>query len=61
MPHKTYSTLPLESLYELLASSIRDLLIASDQKNGQTAFKAVKKQIEILLDLIDDKRKVKKN
>ena len=58
MPHATYRSLPLEALYELLESSIRDLLVASDFKaDNKAAFNAVRKQIEVLLDLIEQKKK----
>lgn len=58
MPHYTYRALPLEALYELLVSSTRDLLVAYDtQQDNMIAFKAVKKQVEVLLEVIEEKRK----
>jgi hypothetical protein len=58
MPHTTYRALSLESLYELLASSTRDLLVAYDSKQDNIiAFNAVRKQVEILLEIIDEKKK----
>jgi hypothetical protein len=58
MPHNTYRTLPLESLYELLSSSIRDMLTALDTKEDNLiAYKALRKQVEVLLEVIDEKRK----
>ena len=64
MPYSTYRALPLEALYELLASSVRDLLIAYEtQQDNMIAFKAMKKQVEALLELIEEKRqeKLRKN
>ena len=58
MPYSTYRALPLETLYELLASSVRDMLIAFDSKQDNIiAFNAVRKQVEILLEIIDEKKK----
>ena len=61
MPHKTYQSLSLETLYEILALSVRDMLEAADKKNGQSAYLALKEQVEVLLDLIDKKRVAAKN
>ena len=61
MSYKTYQSLSLEGLYELLTSSVRDMLGALDQTDGTTAYKAIKKQVEMLLELIDEKRKAAKN
>jgi len=58
MPHNSYCALPLEALYELLASSARDLLVAYEtQQDNMIAFKAMKKQVEALLEIIEEKRK----
>jgi len=58
MPHNTYRSLPLESLYELLSTSVRDMLYALDSKEDSLiAYKAIRKQVELLLELIDEKRK----
>jgi len=58
MPYSTYRALPLEALYELLESSIRDLLVALEFKgDNMIAFNAMKKQVETLLDLIEQKKK----
>jgi len=58
MPHNSYRALPLEALYELLASSARDLLVAYEtQQDNMIAFKAMKKQVEALLEIIEEKRK----
>lgn len=58
MPYSTYRALPLETLYELLASSVRDMLVAFDSKQDNIiAFNAVRKQVEILLEIIDEKKK----
>jgi hypothetical protein len=32
MPYSTYKALPLEALYDLLESSVRDLLVAYETK-----------------------------
>ena len=61
MSYKTYQSLSLEGLYELLTSSVRDMLTALDQENGTNAYKAIRKQAEMLLELIDEKRKAAKN
>ena len=58
MPYSTYRALPLEALYELLASSVRDLLVAFDSKqDNMIAFNTLKKQVEIIIELIEEKRK----
>jgi len=58
MPYSTYRALPLKALYELLASSVRDLLVAFDSKqDNMIAFNALKKQVEIIIELIEEKRK----
>lgn len=58
MSHDTYRSLPLEALYELLSLSIRDMLVAFDTKEENLiAYNMTRKQVEILLDLIDEKRK----
>ena len=58
MPAQTYRNLPLESLYELLVVAIRDMLAAheSQRQDAHIAFAAMKKQVEILIDLIEEKR-----
>ncbi len=57
MPQNTYRSLPLESLYELLSSSVRDMLSALDTKQDNLiAYKALRKQVELLLEVIDEKR-----
>lgn len=62
MPYNTYRSLSLEWLYELLSSSVRDMLVALDTKQDNLiAYKAIKKQVEILLEVIDEKRKAIKN
>lgn len=58
MPHSTYRALPLEVLYELLASSVRDMLVAFDSKHDNViAFSAVRQQVEIILQIIAEKKK----
>ena len=58
MPYSTYLALPLEALYDLLESSIRDMLVALETKqDNMIPFNAMKKQVETLLDLIEQKKK----
>ena len=60
MPHNTYRSLSLQSLYELLSTSVRDMLVALDSKEDNfIAFKAIRKQFELLLDVIQEKRNMK--
>lgn len=48
----------LETLYELMVTSVRDMLAAYDtRQDNMIAFKAFKKQVESLLDAIEEKRK----
>lgn len=57
MPYSTYRHLPLETLYELLAIASRDMVVAVESKdNREVGIKAMKKQIEILLRVIDEKK-----
>jgi hypothetical protein len=57
MPYNTYRSLPLEAIYELLTSSLRDMLAALDSKQDNLiAYKAIRKQVEVLLEIIDEKR-----
>jgi hypothetical protein len=58
MPYSTYKALPLEAIYELLDSSIRDMLEAYETKaDNMIAFNAMKRQVETLLDIITEKKK----
>ena len=58
MTSSTYRALPLETLYELLEPSIRDMLDAFDTKaDNMIPFNALKKQVETLLDTIEQKKK----
>ena len=58
MTYNTYRSLPLEGLYELLIISVRDMIAAHETaQDNLIAYKALKKQVEMLLDLIDEKRK----
>jgi hypothetical protein len=64
MTYSTYRALPLETLYELLEPSIRDMLVAFDTKaDNMIAFNAMKRQVETLLDIIEQKKRdnVRKN
>ena len=58
MPKRTYRALPLESLYELLTSSVRDMLAAYDNRqDNMIAFNTMKKQVEVIIELIQEKRR----
>lgn len=58
MPYNTYRALPLDAAYELLVISVRDMLEAYESKqDNMLAFKALKKQVETLLIVIEEKRK----
>ena len=60
MSNNTYKSLPLDTLYELLTISVRDMLDALDAKdNPAIAFKALKKQVEVLLTVIEEKKNAK--
>ena len=57
MTYDTYRSLPIEGLYKLLEASVRDMLVALDSKSENiAAFNALKKQVELLLDIIEEKR-----
>jgi len=57
MPHRTYRSLTIEGLYELLSISVRDMLIALDTKqDNMIAYKSLRKQVELLLEVIDEKK-----
>ena len=58
MSYHTYEALPVEGLYELLNISVRDLLVTLDSKEENILIiRSQKKQIAILLELIEMKRK----
>ena len=58
MPYSTYRALPLEALYELLVSSACDMLAAYETKqDNMRAFNALKKQVEILILAIEEKKR----
>ena len=58
MPYKTYRSLPLEGLYELLTSTIKDMLIVLDTTpDNLIGYKSLRKQVDLLLQVIDEKRK----
>jgi len=58
MPLNTYRALPIETLHELLEVAARDIAAAVDAKEDrEVGLKAMKKQIEILLQVIDEKKK----
>jgi len=57
MQYKTYRSLSLEGLHELLSISVRDMLIALDTKQDNLlAYKSLRKQVELLLEVIDEKK-----
>jgi hypothetical protein len=59
MPHNTYRELSLESLNELLANLVRDMLLADDSnEDNMLAIKSRKKQVEVIIDVIEEKKKV---
>ena len=61
MPHNTYRSLPLESLYELFCTSVRDMLAALDsEQDNLTVYKAIRKQVELLMELIEEKTNEKR-
>jgi len=56
MRRNIYRKLPLESLYELLYSSVRSLLNALDPKEGSPeSYKGVKKQDDLIMEAIEEK------
>lgn len=58
MPNNLYRALPLETLYELLTESIRNLLLTLESTNDyEIAFKPLENQIEMLLAAIEEKKK----
>ena len=57
MSPATYRELPGEGLYKLLESSTRDLLVAYDtQQENIIAINALKKQVELILYVLEEKR-----
>ena len=57
MRQATYQTLPLEALHELLTDGVKKLLSAYELDDGLKEFNAHKKYIEVLIGLIDEKKK----
>lgn len=58
MDQSTYQMLPLEGLHDLLTDGIKKLLAAYERKEeGLTEFNAHKKYIEVLISLIEQKKK----
>ena len=56
MSYSTYRQLPQESLNELLCMAVKDMLATIDaNEDGEIGFKAKRKQVELLLDIIDEK------
>ena len=59
MPLNTYRSLSKESPYELLSISVRDMLTALDtEQDNLIAYKAIRKQVELLLEVIEEKNRV---
>ena len=61
MRRATYQTLPLEALHDLLTDGVKKLLSAYELKDGLKEFNAHKKYIELLIGLIDQKKKSSQN
>ena len=62
MSHSTYLQLPQESLNELLCMAVKDMLTTLDTNDeGKIGLNATRKQVELLLDIIDEKAKAKKS
>lgn len=60
MSYQTYSALPLDALYDLLSANVKEMLHFFDsQEDNLIAFKTQKKQVEVLLAIIEEKRKEK--
>ena len=62
MPYAAYRELPLEVLYELLTGLVKDMLKAYDANEYHLiTFKAVRKQVEVILTVIEEKSLEKEN
>ena len=62
MSYNTYRQLPQESLNELLCMAVKDMLATIDTNvDGEIGFKAKRKQVELLLDIIDEKAESEKS
>jgi len=60
MSHTTYLDLPLETLYELLIVSVKEMIeqSESDKEDALIAFRVKKKQVELLMDTIEERRAI---
>ncbi len=58
MSATTYLELPIDTLYELLIVSVREMITASESKKEDALidFRARKKQVELLMDTIEERR-----
>ncbi|TMI65932.1 MAG: hypothetical protein E6H07_08510 [Bacteroidetes bacterium] len=57
MSPATYHALPVEGLYKLLESSIREMLVAYDTNpENKIALNSLKKQVELLLHVLEEKK-----
>jgi len=62
MPYATYRSLPIDALYDLLTISVVDVLAAVESKPyNESAIKALRAQIQVLLTLIEEKKQELKN
>lgn len=62
MPYTTYRSLPIDALYDLLTVSVVDLLSVLEEKpNNESAIKALRSQIQVLLTLIREKKETLRN
>ena len=60
MSYNTYRQLPPESLNKFLCMAVKDMLATIDtNEDGEIGFKAKRKQVELLLDIIDEKAREK--
>ncbi|HEX7847331.1 MAG TPA: hypothetical protein VF476_16135 [Chitinophagaceae bacterium] len=56
----TYLELPLETLYELLIVSVREMITASESQKEDAIieFRSKKKQVGLLMDTIEERRAI---
>ena len=60
MSYSTYRQLPQESLNELLCMAVKDMLATIDtNEDGEIGFKAKRKQVELLLNIIEKAKEEK--
>lgn len=63
MSANTYLHLPLETLYKLLLISVREMIDASESTKDDAliAFRTAKKQAEVLMLTIEERRAMEEN